>query len=276
MSLPNGFTYNAGMNYSWENCPLEFKNLVDDIVTNHRDILCDNLTGIYLHGSLAMGCFNPVVSDLDYLAVVKQEVPVAEKKAVVEYLLSLHDRTPAGDIEMSIVLERYLHNFVYPTPFELHCSSSWSERFINGEVDFTVTKTDEDLAAHSMVILERGVRLFGKPIAEVFTDTAHIKEAFRKSLLFDAGYLFEAYERNPLYTTLNLCRNLAYMREGKVLSKAEGADWALDNLPADFSPLITSAKNRYLGTGEGEMDAELLEPFVGFVKKEFDDMLGRS
>ena len=30
-----------------------------------------NLTGVYLHGSLAMGCFNPKKSDIDLLVVVE-------------------------------------------------------------------------------------------------------------------------------------------------------------------------------------------------------------
>lgn len=34
------------------------KELLDDFVMSSKNILGDNLTGIYLHGSAAMGCFN--------------------------------------------------------------------------------------------------------------------------------------------------------------------------------------------------------------------------
>ena len=40
-----------------------------------KEILKDNLVGIYLHGSAVMGCFNPLKSDLDLIVVVKDSVP---------------------------------------------------------------------------------------------------------------------------------------------------------------------------------------------------------
>ena len=42
------------------------------------DVLADDLVGVYLHGSLAFGCFNPELSDLDVLAVARhREVALA-------------------------------------------------------------------------------------------------------------------------------------------------------------------------------------------------------
>ena len=39
--------------------PLEVGNLINSFVERSKDILKENLVGVYLHGSLAMGCFNP-------------------------------------------------------------------------------------------------------------------------------------------------------------------------------------------------------------------------
>ena len=50
----------------------ELKGLLDEFICNSKNILQDNLIGIYLHGSLAMGCFNEKKSDIDLLVVVKQ------------------------------------------------------------------------------------------------------------------------------------------------------------------------------------------------------------
>ncbi|MBP5186668.1 MAG: nucleotidyltransferase domain-containing protein, partial [Clostridiales bacterium] len=41
-------------------------------VGRSRNILKDNLTGIYLHGSAVMGCFNPEKSDIDLIVVVNE------------------------------------------------------------------------------------------------------------------------------------------------------------------------------------------------------------
>jgi len=56
-----------------------------------RDALADalgsNLAGLYLHGSLAMGCFNPACSDVDLLAVTRRGMTVETKRRVAELLL---------------------------------------------------------------------------------------------------------------------------------------------------------------------------------------------
>ena len=52
---------------------LELRELLDDFIKNSKNILNSNLTGIYLHGSAAMGCFNDKKSDIDLLVVVKND-----------------------------------------------------------------------------------------------------------------------------------------------------------------------------------------------------------
>ena len=43
------------------------QDLLTRLVANFRETLSKNLVGIYLHGSLAMGSFNPLTSDVDFL-----------------------------------------------------------------------------------------------------------------------------------------------------------------------------------------------------------------
>ncbi|MDD6156298.1 MAG: nucleotidyltransferase domain-containing protein [Lachnospiraceae bacterium] len=49
----------------------DYREVTEEFVIQSRKILGDNLTGVYLHGSAAMGCFNPEESDIDLLVVVK-------------------------------------------------------------------------------------------------------------------------------------------------------------------------------------------------------------
>ena len=48
-----------------------------------------------------------------------------------------------------------------------------------------------------------------------------------------------------MYLTLNLARVLAYQKDGIVISKKEGGEWALRNLPKKYHPLIHSALKEY-------------------------------
>ncbi len=47
--------------------PEQILNLLNEFVLRAREILSENLTGIYLHGSAVMGCFNPQKSDIDLI-----------------------------------------------------------------------------------------------------------------------------------------------------------------------------------------------------------------
>ena len=50
---------------------------------------------------------------------------------------------------------------------------------------------------------------------------------------------------NPVYIALNLCRVLAYKRDGLILSKKEGAEWGLSHLPEKYHALISQALCEY-------------------------------
>jgi len=259
--------------YGWENCPGQTRQLVNDILRHYQKILSSNLVGFYLHGSLTMNCFNPLLSDVDFLAIVARKLTVKQKKAIIRYLLEHRDNSPVKDIEMSIVLEEYLKNFIYPTPYELHYSIDWYDRYKNGQVDYSAQHCDEDLAAHFVIARNSGVSLFGKPAGEMFPEIP--KTTYVKSLVADAKWIFMHSEEHPLYTILNLCRILVYLKNNETTSKKEGGEWALSNLPREFSPLISSALSCYTNTNvEEQPDTTGLSRFVEHVKREIDLLTG--
>ena len=260
---------NEAMVCGWQNCPAQIKGLVDNILDHYRETLRDNLIGFYLHGSLAMNCFNPLLSDVDFLAIVKRQLTVEQKKTIIEYLLEQRDNLPVKDIEMSIVLEEYMKHFVYPTPYELHYSNEWYQKYKSGQVDYVKQHCDKDLAAHFVITRNRGICLFGKPIEEVFPEIP--KETYIQSLVYDANWICRHSEEDPLYTILNLCRALAFLKESKITSKKEGGEWALLNLPGEFSVLISSALGCYSNTdGNRRLNINGLKSFVEYSKSELD------
>jgi streptomycin 3"-adenylyltransferase len=145
---------------------------------------------------------------------------------------------------MSIVTEKSLRKIRYPSPFELHYSDSWRDRFLNGEVDWNNQKYDEDLVMHYLAIRHRGIRLYGPAILDIFPDIP--REMWIKSMVNDLVYIREQITTgHTTYAVLNPCRNLALIREGRLLSKKEGGEWALTNLPDEFIPIISQALADY-------------------------------
>lgn len=236
--------------YSYRNCPKEIKVILDKIVENFKNILQDNLIGIYLHGSLAMGCFNPKSGDIDFLVIVNNKLDIETKKKIISIIfrLSKTKHVPPKGFEFSVILKKYLKNFVFPTPFELHYSITWNKAYESGEFNYTKQNKDPDLAAHITVTLNRGIYLYGKPIREVFHPIP--EEYYIRSILYDLEDIQTTIQKDPVYGILNLCRVLYYIKEKMISSKDEAGVWALENLPERFRNVAKKALSLYGGTTE--------------------------
>lgn len=221
------------------------EEITGQYVSRSAAILGEKLTGIYLHGSAAMGCWQPEKSDLDFLVVVKEPLTEEEKREYLDRVTALDAESPGKGIEMSIVLRDVCAPFVYPTPFLLHYSRMHTEWYRQDPEDYIrrMNGTDRDLAAHFTVIRNRGICLYGLPVEEVFGRVP--EEDYLDSILNDVSCAVEEISDNPLYLILNLARVLAYRKEKTVLSKKEGGMWGLRHLPQKYRPLIRSALDEY-------------------------------
>ncbi len=219
--------------------------LLNEFVQNTREILDDNLVGIYLHGSYVMGCFNPKKSDLDFIIVVNEKMDDASKRAFMDMVTELNERGPAKGIEMSIVTKDVCKPFVYPTPFELHFSVMHLGWYRDNPEDYIqkMNGTDKDLAAHFTIIGKRGKCLYGQAIEDVFAEVP--QKDYMDAIWDDISEAPEDIETNTMYITLNLARVLAYKKEQLVLSKKEGGDWGIKNLPQKYHTLICDALREY-------------------------------
>lgn len=216
-----------------------------------KQILGDNLVGVYLHGSAVMGCFNPEKSDVDLLVVVNEEPTDTVKRAFLDMVVSLNENGPAKGIEMSVVRRGVCNPFVYPTPFELHFSKMHLDWYRSNPEDYIAKMkgTDRDLAAHITVIRARGVCLCGESIDEVFGEVP--KQDYMDSLWYDIADAEDDIAEDTMYLTLNLARVLAFQRDGSVLSKKEGGEWGLKNLPEKYHNLLLAALSEYRGETPG-------------------------
>lgn len=236
-----------------------------------QEILGADLIGLYLHGSLAMGCFHPAASDIDLLAVTRSALPEATRMGLARRLPALSG-SPAP-LEISILSEADLHPWRFPTPFQLHYSEDWRERFSQGLAADSLPaqpETDPDLAAHITIVRHRGIVLVGPPAAQIFplVPPDHYLAAIWEHDTRQAG---DWVRERPVYWVLNLCRVLAYARDGQITSKAEGGAWALTALPEIYHPVVRLALERYRGGSGGGFDPAALRRFVAFMGAAIDN-----
>lgn len=125
--------------------------------------------------------------------------------------------------------------------------------------------TDKDLAAHFQVIRTVGYPIYGKAVCDVFSEVP--EEYYLDSILGDIQNAKEDIVDNPLYTVLNLCRVWAYLKEGKILSKKDGALWVIGNTDKyrDFIGLVLE---NYLTNKTNNISPAVLYSFA-------EDMLER-
>lgn len=239
--------------------------VINSFVDKSKEILKDNLVGIYLHGSAVMGCFNPAKSDLDLIVVVKESMSDLDKRAYMDMVVDLNSQGPAKGIEMSIVRQSVCKPFVYPTPFELHFSIAHLDWYRSAPDDYVskMKGEDKDLAAHFTVINHRGRRLYGAPIKEIFADVP--ASDYLDSIWNDIADAEEEIKDNPMYIILNLTRVLAYTKDNLVLSKKEGGEWALNNLPERYHDLVQNALNEYTESAVISYDLILAKEYTKYM-----------
>ena len=244
-----------------------YDKVIDQFTQKSMEILGENLVGVYLHGSAVMGCFHPKKSDLDFIVVVKDAVSDVNKKVFMEMVTKLNAQGPEKGIEMSIVKREVCDPFIYPTPFELHFSVGCLNWYLEDPTGFVqkMNGTDKDLAAHFTVIRARGKCLYGASIEEVFGQVP--REAYVDSIWYDVEGALEEIAENTMYLTLNLARVLAYLKEDQVLSKQEGGEWGLRNLPEKYHGLLREVLKEYRG-GEPAYDVELAKEYAQFMLSE--------
>lgn len=250
-------------------CPASIKLLLGQIKNSLKNILKDNLVGIYLHGSLPMGSFNIKTSDIDFLVVTEKPLTLKLKREIIGKLIELSDKAPAKGLEMSVVLLKDLKKFHYPTPFELHYSQNWKDDYLMGKLDLKTKRYDRDLASHFVKTKKRGFRLYGAPIKSTFPEIPH--KVYMQSIMYDFDNIKQDILTNPVYGILNLCRTVKDLQDGTVSSKAEGGNWALKHLNPEFKSLIQQALAHYAGKGQKDKwSKKQLNGFADYALKEIE------
>jgi hypothetical protein len=222
-------------------------------VEHLTDLMGTALAGVYLHGSLAYGCFNPEASDLDLLVLASRPLLRDTKLGVAQACLR-RSLQPAP-VELSVLAPSDLSPWQYPTPYQFHYSEAWRERL---SADTTSTAwlawstgqqgRDPDLAAHITLSRARGIALVGKPPAETLPEVPPAE--YLASITADSEAALTQPLTNPVATVLNLCRVAWYLRAQVLSSKEEAGVWAQEAVRAAHKALVRQALAVYRGSQE--------------------------
>ena len=242
-----------------------------------KEILKDNYVGVYFHGSLRLGSFNPNKSDLDFIIVVKNKLSSEIKEQIWDKMLENKKLFPKKGFEFSVVLEDNCKNIKHPIPYELHGSEAWIDRYRKAKslVINNDYKVDPDLASHFNVInVPNDSMDFGKPSKEVFAKVP-------KQYIIDSNYgdtleCVTEITNNPVYCILNLCRFYALIKEDLTLSKYDGGKWALENMDSSYNEVIKKAMDDYLSDTKNTYDNDELREFAKEAIEKINSCLSKN
>lgn len=223
-----------------------------------RRALGDRLLGLYVFGSLAIGDFDPVRSDLDLLAVLPSRVTDDELARLHDLHADLVRAHPdwTDRIETAYFPLDVLRAF--PTRGEV-------VRISPGEPLHRVT-TSPHWLLDLYTVQEKGLVLHGPSAAELLPpiSRAEFVAAARANLRDWPGWLTESRtEGFQSYAVLAVCRNLHAVVEGIQVSKPYGARWAAARYPR-CAALIERSVGRLGSTTVDDATCTATEEFVRF------------
>jgi predicted nucleotidyltransferase len=237
--------------YRWDNCPQAVREQVNALLESFRQILGEGLVGLYLHGSLAMGCFNPDRSDLDLLAATMHAMTTGQRRGVAECLLRSSCRP--GPVEITFLSAEDRAAWRHPLAYDFHYGERRRPRFQQDLISGAwvrwkhAGKGDPDMAGKLTILRERGIVLCGPPVEATFP--AVPKADYLASILAHVDPASQRHDakHDPAHVILNLCRGYAFARDGLVTSNDEAGAWAIQNLEVRFRPMVGLALACYRG-----------------------------
>lgn len=184
------------------------------VVGTLRQELGDDLAGVYVHGSAALGGWVPT-SDLDVLAVVDDSAHT-DWHTLGSRLLAAALAEPV--LEMSVVTTRASTHPMPPWPFLVHVAHGEDRVVLDAGLG------DQDLLMHYLVARRAGLALVGTAADQAFGEVPRslVLPYLGQELAWGLDHA------DAKYAVLNACRALAYAVDNRVVSKVDGGRWALD------------------------------------------------
>jgi hypothetical protein len=190
--------------------------------------LGETVAGVILHGSLTLDDYVPGRSDLDLLVVVDHPPSDAQFAALVEAMASRRAEAP-GPVDLRLVTRQVAASPTPAPPLEAYLRLAPSSGV---RVEERRHPGERDLAVELSVCRTHGRSLLGAAPAELLGEVPDRWVVAAGDAQLAA---WQAIGNDPPYaelTVLTACRVWRFAEEGRHVSKAAAAEWALRRDPA--------------------------------------------
>lgn len=219
----------------------EINALLDLLLEGVQAVLGDRFAGLYLHGSLAAGEFDPARSDVDFLVAATAELPAGQILA----LAAMHERIAAASPRWAAVLEG---SYIPLDALRRYDPANAEHPHLSMGGGLRVERHDAGGVILRHTLREQGIALAGPPphtlidpvtpgdLRRAVVDLFH---SWWAPMIDDPVRLRPpAYQS---YAVLTMCRILYTLHHGAVVSKPVAARWAEEELGGRWAALIDRA-----------------------------------
>ncbi|HEX7976401.1 MAG TPA: aminoglycoside adenylyltransferase domain-containing protein [Anaerolineales bacterium] len=215
--------------------------ILDQVLAGVQAILGDQFTGMVLYGSLALGDFDPLKSDIDFVVITSGELP----GELLDELKTMHLQIASGsskwaaELEGSYIPQQALRRY--------DPASAWHPHIDRGSGVLKVMQHHSDWIIQRYSLREYGVVLAG-PDPKTLIDP--IEPADLRQAVLDTRWWWEQQVQDTrqvassgyqAYTILTMCRMLYTLEYGTIVSKPKAARWARQSLGGRWEVLIDRA-----------------------------------
>lgn len=243
----------------------EVEALLERLVGGQREALGVDLLGCYLFGSVVTGDFEPGISDVDAVAVLRSDPTAAHLRALERLHREIVEETPRWQDRVDAVYlsSRALRRF--------RVAPASAARISPGEPFHTI-RVDRTWLIDWYQLRAVGIALWGPPVPSVVPVISHDEyvEDVRRHMLAWPSWVGGLTTRGAqAYAILTMCRGLRTWRTGEHVSKREAARWACDVLP-EHAGLIRAVvewrdRSRVDGPTDGAETREATRRFLADV-----------
>jgi len=230
-----------------------------------KETLKKRVFGIYIHGSLALGDFNPNSSDIDFLVVTKNPLSEDDINSLREFHLNMETKYPKwwNRLEGSYIPKDILKRLEPPDIPRPYLN--------NGKL--MLAKYGYEWILEKYVLREYGIVLDGPPFSKLVDPieskdlkraTLNLLHEWWKPMIYDTDRLYDT--EYQVYAVLTMCRVLYTLNHGKIVSKPKAAQWVKEKLNHEKrKQLIESALKWYEGKNMNFDHPDETVDFIRFV-----------
>jgi len=206
-------------------------------------LLGQNLAGIALYGSLALGDFDPSTSDVDFVALLHS--PPDEPTFFA--LQHMHEQI----FHCGLPLCRELEGAYIPVAQlrRYACETAQHPHIDRGSPALAVLQHDSDWVVQRWVLRKAGITLLGADVRTLIDPISTEALIAAVRLLFEQWWLPMADDPLRLmdpayqvYAVHSMPRILYTLTQGEVVSKPFASRWAAGFLPQPFPALLRAAR----------------------------------